>query len=135
MFEAHAELLPEVVRKRCRHVITENARVLRAVDGLVQGDVEGFGRLMEASHQSLKLDYEVSRYELDVLVELAGTVKGVLGARLTGAGFGGCTVNLVEREAVGSFAQHMSDAYQKKTDLRLEIYVCGIEDGVRRACV
>lgn len=133
--EAHADLLPDVVRRRCRHVVTENARVLQAMGRLEQGDLEEVGRLMGASHRSLQVDYEVSRYELDVLVELAQNMEGVLGARLTGAGFGGCTVNLVEWEGAGSFVEHMAEAYLERTGLRLETYVCGVEDGVQRIWV
>lgn len=129
-FEAHQELLPEVVRKRCRHVIAENQRVLAAVHALENGALEGFGRLMDASHTSLKDDYEVSRYELDLLVDLAQVTEGVLGARLTGAGFGGCTVNLVERDVVEAFVKKIAEAYRKKTGISLETYVCSIASGV-----
>jgi len=129
-FEAHRELLPEVVRKRCRHVVAENQRVLSAVHALENGDLEEFGHLMDASHRSLKDDYEVSRYELDLLVEIAHATEGVLGARLTGAGFGGCTVNLVERDAVEAFGRKITEAYQKKTGILLETYVCSIAPGV-----
>jgi len=129
-FETHQELLPEVVRKRCRHVVAENQRVLSAVHALENGDLEEFGRLMAASHTSLKDDYEVSRYELDLLVEIAQVTEGVLGARLTGAGFGGCTVNLVERDVVDAFVYKITEAYQGKTGISLETYVCSIAPGV-----
>ena len=129
-FEAHQELLPEVVRKRCRHVVAENQRVLSAVHALENGDLEEFGHLMDASHTSLKDDYEVSRYELDLLVDIAQVTEGVLGARLTGAGFGGCTVNLVQRDAVEAFVSEATEAYQKETGIPLETYVCAIAPGV-----
>jgi galactokinase len=129
-FEAHEKLLPEIVRKRCRHVVAENQRVLDAVHALENGDVERFGRLMDASHKSLRDDFEVSRYELDLLVDLAHASEGVLGARLTGAGFGGCTVNLVQCDAVEVFLSGITEAYREKTGILLETYVCAIAPGV-----
>ena len=129
-FEAHQALLPEVVRKRCRHVVAENQRVLDAVHALENGDVEKMGRLMDASHRSLRDDFEVSRYELDLLVDRAHAFEGVLGARLTGAGFGGCTVNLVQRDAVEAFVRQITEAYREKTGIVLETYVCAIAPGV-----
>ena len=91
--------LPELIYRRCRHVVSENARVMEAVGALESGDVAVFGRLMAESHRSLRDDYEVSCTELDLMVELAGQAKGVLGARMTGGGFGGCTINLVPDRA------------------------------------
>ena len=95
--------LPEVVRRRCRHVITENARALEAGEALARNDLERFGQLMHQSHVSLRDDYEVSCPELDLMVDLAAGKKGVYGARMTGGGFGGCTINLVQDEYVEAF--------------------------------
>lgn len=121
--------LPEVVYRRCRHVITENARVLSAADALNQKDLTLFGRLMAESHRSLRDDYEVSCKELDVMVNLANTVEGVYGARMTGGGFGGCTVNLVDVEKVGEFKQTVGTKYELITRLKPDIYVCEASNG------
>ncbi len=112
MFEAHGDKLLPNIRRRCRHVITENERVLRAVDALSNGELAEFGALMTQSHDSLRDDFEVSCEELDALIEIAGRTDGVLGARMTGAGFGGCTVNLVHRDAVSEFTKCLVDRGQ-----------------------
>ncbi|HIE03916.1 MAG TPA: galactokinase [Candidatus Latescibacteria bacterium] len=130
-FEAYKYLLPETIGRRARHVVYENMRVLSSVKLLRRGDLEGFGRLMYESHRSLKEDYEVSGPELDLLVDLASSVEGTLGARLTGAGFGGCTVNLVERKAVRTFEEFVGREYEARTGIRLEVYVCEASDGAR----
>jgi galactokinase len=130
-FEARQDELAPVTRKRCRHVITENQRVLDAVDALGRDDLQRFGELMNASHVSLRDDYEVSCAELDAMVEAAWRQPGVLGARMTGAGFGGCTVNLVQDEATEAFQHNVSRAYTEATGLEPRIYVCAAEDGVR----
>ena len=130
-FEARQEELPAVMRKRCRHVVTENQRVMDAVDALGVGDLERFGALMNASHVSLRDDYEVSCAELDAMVEAARRQPGVLGARMTGAGFGGCTVNLVQDEAAEAFQNNVAREYTQATGLEPRIYVCAAEDGVR----
>ncbi|HEY0763486.1 MAG TPA: galactokinase [Pyrinomonadaceae bacterium] len=127
--EQHANGLDEVVYRRCRHVITENARVLSAGDALEKGDLERFGELMAESHRSLRDDYEVSCKELDLMVELAQNSKGVYGARMTGGGFGGCTVNLVAESSVEDFKERMSREYERATNLRSEIYVCTAANG------
>lgn len=101
--DAYGHLLPPNVRRRCRHVVEENRRVLAAVDAIIAGDLGLVGELMHASHESLSIDYEVSCAELDLLVDTARTGPGVLGARMTGGGFGGCTINLVRREAFEAF--------------------------------
>ena len=132
LLEAYRGALSEEVYRRCRHVITENARTEKAVDLLRAGDVSGFGALMGASHVSLRDDYEVSGPELDLLVEIAGDVPGVLGARMTGAGFGGCTVNLVKDDAVDKLAEAIAAHYEKETDLRAEVYVCSAVNGAER---
>lgn len=121
--------LTEVLLKRARHVVSENQRTLEAVKVLEEGDVERFGELMNASHVSLRDDYEVSSKELDVLVELAWKQPGVLGARMTGAGFGGCTVNLVRQDATEAFVVGVGRGYQEALGLKAEIYVCQASDG------
>lgn len=121
--------LPEVVYRRCRHVITENARVLAAAEALDQHDLQRFGGLMAESHRSLRDDYEVSIRELDLMVDLARRVEGVYGARMTGGGFGGSTVNLVDVERVEEFKQSVPKEYQQITALKPEIYVCEPANG------
>jgi galactokinase len=127
--EVHRSALNDLLLKRARHVVTENQRVLEAVEVLEAGDLERFGELMNASHESLREDYEVSSKELDVLVELAWKQPGTLGARMTGAGFGGCTVNLVRADAAEAFAEAVRRGYQDALGLRAEIYVCRASDG------
>ncbi len=127
--EQHAAELPEVVWRRARHVVTENARVLASVDALLSGDLTSFGRLMDESHASLRDDYEVSVPQLDVLVTAARSIPGVLGSRMTGAGFGGCTVSLVQGEAVAEFERQVPRAYRAQTGLDPSIYVCRPVDG------
>jgi galactokinase len=113
--EAHRKELPEVVYRRCRHVISENQRVLDAASALRSGDLDGFGQLMYASHRSLRDDYEVSCSELDLLVEIASKGQGVYGSRMTGGGFGGCTITLVESGAVEEFQETISRKYKDAT--------------------
>lgn len=121
--------LPEVIRRRCRHVITENARVLAAGASLESGDLNRFGQLMNESHQSLRDDYEVSCTELDLMVELARPLSGVYGARMTGGGFGGCTINLVKADNVPEFRRVVALGYEQTTGLTPEIYVCNAAAG------
>ena len=121
--------LPEVVYRRCRHVITENARVLAAGEALEQGDLHRFGKLMAESHVSLRDDYEVSSEELDLMVELAQPVEGVYGARMTGGGFGGCTVNLVRTENVEEFRRRVAEGYERVTTIKPEIYITTAANG------
>ena len=128
-FEAYEESLPEPVRRRCRHVVTENDRTLEAVEALRQKDFQKMGRLMFESHESLRADYEVSCEELDALVEIAGGIEGVLGARMTGGGFGGCTVNLVARDQVARFREIIAREYRQRTKLNADIYVAKASDG------
>ncbi|NOK60222.1 MAG: galactokinase [Chloroflexi bacterium AL-W] len=132
MFDQHAEALPETVRARARHVVSENARVLRSTTALEQHDVMTFGALMNESHTSLRNDYEVSIPELDILVTSAQQVSGCYGARLTGAGFGGCIVSVVDTNAVESFRQSVAEAYQKATGRDTTIYICRATDGVNQ---
>jgi len=121
--------LPDEVYRRCRHVITENARVLAAAGALKQHDLRRFGELMAASHRSLRDDYEVSSKELDLMVDLARHLEGVYGARMTGGGFGGCTVNLVDVDKVEQFKRKVAKEYQLVTGLSPEIYICEASNG------
>jgi galactokinase len=128
--ESSAHNLPDVILRRCRHVISENERVLQAASALEQSDLGEFGRLMAMSHRSLRDDYEVSCDELDLMVELARDFTGVYGARMTGGGFGGCTVNLVSASAVDEFKKQIAANYQRRRGIAPEIYVCRTSDGV-----
>jgi galactokinase len=121
--------MPPVTYRRCRHVISEDARVLAAADALKAGNLAQFGTLMNESHRSLRDDYEVSCGELDLMVEFAGQCRGVYGARMTGGGFGGCSVNLVDADAVDDFTTIISSEYERATGLHPEIYVCTAADG------
>src|SRR5436190_5739198 len=121
--------LPEVVRRRARHVVTEDERVLASVEALSAGDLARFGRLMYESHTSLHDDYEVTVPQLDVMVAAAREVPGVLGSRMTGAGFGGCTVSLVQAGAVNEFVKHVPARYRAQTNVEPRIYVCRAVDG------
>ena len=119
----------QTIKKRARHVISENERVLQAVSALNQGNLSEFGELMNASHDSLRDDYEVTGFELDTMVEETRKVKGVLGSRMTGAGFGGCTVSLVKTENVEELIRQVGPAYEQKTGLKAEFYVADIGNG------
>jgi len=121
----------EVIRKRARHVISENQRVLNAVSCLFKGEIMQFGALMNASHESLRDNYEVTGFELDTLVAAAQKINGVLGARMTGAGFGGCTVNLVRENVVADFIERVGQEYQGKTGLKADFYIAEVSGGVR----
>jgi galactokinase len=129
--ERFSASLPDVLYRRSRHVVSENARVAEARSALARGDAEAFGRLMYDSHRSLRDDYEVSCAELDLLVELASRSKGVCGARMTGGGFGGCTVSLVSREQVEEFAHTVAADYERATGRKPELYTFAAADGVR----
>ncbi|MEZ5364116.1 MAG: galactokinase [Bryobacterales bacterium] len=115
--------------QRARHIVHENQRVLDFVAAAERGELDSLGRLMAASHWSLAADYEVSCPELDFLVETAAGAKGVIGSRMTGGGFGGCTVNLVERGAVEGFREAVTEAYQARFGWKPPIYVCNSGDG------
>ncbi|MDB5099654.1 MAG: galactokinase [Cyanobacteria bacterium RYN_339] len=123
-FKKHEKALPEVVAKRCRHVITENNRVLDSVEALEKGKLEAFGKLMNESHASLRDDYEVSCKELDVLADLTQKHPGVFGARMTGAGFGGCTVAIMKTDAVASYEAKVIPAYEQATGRKARVFVC-----------
>src|SRR5689334_2034014 len=127
--EEYGRDLPEVVYRRCRHVITENTRVLAAAEALERGDLHRFGELMRGSHFSLRDDYQVSSTELDLMVELAYLSDGVYGARMTGGGFGGCTVNIVDVPYVEQFTSFIARQYEHSTNLKPEIYVCEASNG------
>jgi galactokinase len=118
-----------VILRRCRHVVTENARVLAAAEALERADLAALGKLMEASHRSLRDDYQVSCEELDVMVELASGMDGVYGARMMGGGFGGCALALVEALRADSFALDIFESYFEKTGIRSKVYVCCAADG------
>ncbi len=118
----HGGVLDEATLKRARHVVSEDERTIGAAEALRAGDYEAFGRLMNESHESLRRDYEVSCEELDLMVELARKEPGVLGARMVGAGFGGCTVNLVRREDAGRMADAVRAAYRAETGIEPETY-------------
>jgi galactokinase len=122
MLQAAGDLLPHPLYARAHHVVTENARVERAVEALQRGELQEFGALMYASHSSLRDDYEVSCGELDLLVDLAANFPGVMGARMTGGGFGGCTVTIVEAKQAAGFAAYVRQAYAKATGIVPEIY-------------
>ena len=128
-FERRAGGLDPVTRKRARHVVTEDARTLAAADALQRGDVAEVGRLMDASHASLRDDFEVSRPELDAIVRLARAHPACLGARMTGAGFGGCGVALVARAQADAFAATVAGQYEAEVKLTPAVYVCTASDG------
>ncbi|TCL61452.1 galactokinase [Hydrogenispora ethanolica] len=123
--------LDPVVYRRCRHVISEDARVLESIQALNHGDLVRFGQMMNESHDSLRDLYEVSCSEIDLLVELARQVPGVLGARITGGGFGGCTVNLVAEEAVDRFTERICRLYREKTGIDARIFISKAADGAQ----
>ncbi len=131
-FEAHKDAIhSEVRQRRARHAVTENQRTIRAVACLKEGNLEEFGKLMNASHISLRDDYEVTGKELDALVEAAWKQDGVIGSRMTGAGFGGCTVSIVREDAIDSFIQNVGKAYKDQIGYAADFYVVEVGDGGR----
>ena len=129
-FEQYKDAIKDPVRvKRAKHAVYENQRTIKAVEALKNNDVALFGELMNASHVSLRDDYEVTGIELDTLVEEAWKVDGVIGSRMTGAGFGGCTVSIVKDEAVDSFIEKVGAAYKDKIGYAADFYVVEIGDG------
>lgn len=120
----------ETVRRRAQHVVEENQRVHDSVKALRNGDLEAFGQFMNQSHDSLRYLYEVTGDELDALVEEAQRIPGTLGSRMTGAGFGGCTVSLVHEDAVERFIAEVGQQYEARTGLKPDFYVCGVGQGV-----
>lgn len=127
-----SSITEKTVLKRATHVITEIKRTLDAVTELRSGNIERFGKLMNELHDSLRDDYEVTGIELDSLVEEACKIKGTLGSRMTGAGFGGCTVSLVKEDAVDDFIKTVGENYFKRTGLKADFYVAEIADGAKR---
>jgi galactokinase len=128
--ETYGRELPDVILRRCRHVVSENARVLQAAAALELRDLQAFGNLMLESHRSLRDDFEVSCYELDLMVELSENVEGVYGTRMTGGGFGGCTIALVRSDCVETFQKTVGGGYERSTGCKPEIYICTAADGV-----
>ena len=124
----------EVAHRRARHVVGEVQRTKDAVEALQQGNIELFGKLMTQSHISLRDDYEVTGLQLDSLAEAAWKVEGVLGSRMTGGGFGGCTVSLVRDEAIPMFIEQVGAEYTEKTGLKADFYIAEIGDGAHRIC-
>ena len=131
-YEAHKDAIKDPVRqKRAKHAVYENQRTIRAVEALKNNDVELFGKLMNASHKSLRYDYEVSCGEIDILVDLAQAMPGVIGSRITGGGFGGCTVSIVKNDTVDAFIREIGKTYQEKVGHEAEFYVVEIGDGAK----
>jgi galactokinase len=133
--EQHGEGLAERPRKRARHVVAENERVAQASEALRGGDIARFGQLMAASHNSLRDDYEVSCKELDLLVGFANQVEGVYGSRMTGGGFGGCTISLLAHDRVAEFERHVVPRYRQATGFNPWIYTCSAVDGAEEVAV
>jgi len=133
--EDHRGNLSPKVFARCRHVVAENARVKSAVEAFCRGDSKALGPLMRDSHHSLRDDYEVSCKELDLMVEIAEAQPGLIGARMTGGGFGGCTINLVESAAVSNFRSSVAAAYFSKIGLTPEIFVSSASEGAQEIAV
>jgi galactokinase len=129
--DQHRGLLPEVIYRRCHHIVTENDRVQQAADALLEENLPMLGTLMAESHRSMRDDYEVSCAELDTMVEIAGAQPGVIGARMTGGGFGGCTINLVDADAAEIFKLAVATEYEKRTHIRPDIYVVRATEGVQ----
>lgn len=127
--EAHAKTIPAVIYKRCLHVVRENERVLESAGRFRSGDLTGVGRLMRDSHVSLRDLYEVSSRELDIMVEAAEGLPGYFGGRMTGGGFGGCTVNLVATHGAQAFAEAIGQRYREKTGISPAIYICSAAHG------
>ena len=134
VFEMHKDAIKSEVRqKRAKHAVYENQRTIKAVEALKNNEVEKFGTLMNQSHDSLKTDYEVSCDEIDLLVDLARSIPGVMGSRITGGGFGGCTVSIVKNEAIDTFVETVGKGYLEKVGHEAEFYVVEIGGGAR-AC-
>jgi galactokinase len=122
----------EIIRKRARHVITENKRVLESIEVLRKGNLEKFGELLNQSHESLRDDYEVTGKELDTIVEISQKERSCLGARMTGAGFGGCGIAIVEEKEIETFIEKISNEYSEKIGYRPSFYISDINDGVKK---
>lgn len=132
-FEKHKSVIgDETKERRAKHAVAENQRTIEAVAALKSGDIARFGQLMNQSHISLRDDYEVSCEEIDILVDLAWQIPGVLGSRITGGGFGGCTVSIVKNDAIDTFIETVGKAYLEKVGHEAEFYTVEIGDGARR---
>ena len=132
-FEANKDAIKDPIRqKRAKHAVKENQRTIQAVAALRAGDIVRFGQLMNQSHISLRDDYEVSCEEIDILVDLAWQLPGVIGSRITGGGFGGCTVSIVKNDAVDTFTETIGQAYKEKVGHEAEFYIVDIGDGAKR---
>lgn len=132
-FEQYKDAITDpVCQKRAKHAVYENQRTIRAVEALQQGDLEEFGRLINASHVSLRDDYETSCAETDLLASLAWKIPGVLGSRITGGGFGGCTVSIVKNDAIDTFIGEIGPVYEKETGHKAEFYIVDIGDGAHK---
>lgn len=132
-FEQYKDAITDpVCQKRAKHAVYENQRTIRAVEALQQGDLEEFGRLINASHVSLRDDYETSCAETDLLASLAWKIPGVLGSRITGGGFGGCTVSIVKNDAIDTFIGKIGPVYEKETGHKAEFYIVDIGDGAHK---
>ena len=129
--ESKRRKLPELIYRRCRHIVTENARVLEAERALETGDFVACGRAMNASHLSMRDDFEITCPEVDMLAGLAQNVKGVYGSRMTGGGFGGCTISLIEEWAIDKTSQMLTDGYRIAMGRDVDIYVCAPSDGAQ----
>lgn len=135
-FDQYEHLITnEMDRKRAKHAVYENARTKEAVNKLQEGDIQAFGKLMNASHVSLRDDYEVTGHELDALVEAAWRQEGVIGSRMTGAGFGGCTISIVEDDYIASFIEKVGAEYEGKTGLKADFYVVNVGDGAKEVSI
>lgn len=132
LLNEHKRDVPSTIWKRCSHVVNENQRTLDAARALTDGDLHRVGQWMEESHRSLRDFYEVSCRELDLMVEAAQGLPGFCGGRMTGGGFGGCTVNLVREEHAAEFAPQIAERYRQATGIDPQIYVCSAEDGAQR---
>ena len=134
-FEAHKSLIKDEIQlQRAKHAVYENQRTIDAVTALKAGDIESFGKLMNQSHISLRDDYDVSCEEIDILVDLAWKIPGVLGSRITGGGFGGCTVSIVKDESIDTFIETIGKTYLEKVGHEAEFYTVDIGDGASRLC-
>ena len=131
LLNRHAADLPPTILKRCTHVIHENQRTIEAARALADGDLASMGELMRQSHNSLRDLYEVSCRELDIMVEAAEGLPGFCGGRMTGGGFGGCTVNLVQQQHASDFASLISERYRQATGISPQVYICSAEDGAQ----
>ena len=125
------EITDPTIQKRVRHVISENTRVHKAAEALAVGDLQEFGRMMKHSHISLRDDYEVTGEHLDALFELARTAPGCIGSRMTGAGFGGCTISFVLESELDAFRAFITEGYEARTSIRPTFYACSPCEGVR----